>query len=784
MRKIRNFKFQFNTVLLFLLAETVLAQERVTRTVTDLKNGKSSQGVNVFIKGTTIGSITDIAGNYSIEVRDENKTYSETSLQNGFLQSSNHIIGNSKLGVEVDQLGQIVRFTDYSTNQSFNGTGSLQIEGMFAKKVDIEKTQPYGLKIYYQMADSMGDRSCTIVKTIVPTTNSIRVNFKVLGDDYDWTSAINTKFSFPTEINAMFWTAWGLGDDAESSHNIDGDLVQQKGKTHQLPWHDPLRPQAFQDMQLWYGGKGSEARFRKGFSLPIGVVIFPKQKRSLNIVLNPKDTIINLSLKTSSQGDVIFSRENHRIGAKKVVSFSYDLFIEEADWRPALGWITNTYPEFFKPTLDRVHEVAGPSSYSGYNGNLDVEKMKYISYGFNWYASRSWPYLGMFLPPVEDGQSWMSWAGFGSGTATTGKITSFETINKDYKLMHERGFHMLAYFNLNEFGYRIKFPFEEISKDINEADWWKNSNLFLQKKLKSAMLFTEDNGARFSWNKSVVMDPGHEVYKEYLLEQAQRYVDKIPDFDGICIDRLDWFEWFNYRRDDGVSMVDGKKVSAMALSLHQIMEPLSKLLHEHNKVLFYNPHLTRLDFAQYFDGIFDEFTDSGDKINLSSLLALKKPIIGWIHNEDILREAPDYLMQKYLYLGVYPMAPYPEANHSLVASEWADSLFADYGLMIQELKGKEWVFNANIVGIENNAAKVNIFKTHEGVIIPIMLGNKDELVSLKLKSIVEYFPKGKCLAYLAHPGDEKWEKIKFNLKKEEQTITVRLKRGCAMLLFK
>lgn len=695
------------------------------------------------------------------------------------LQRAQYLVANDQLVVVINNAGEISEVRDKISGETFALNGSTRINGLYAREVNVVEKDNGGIEMRQVMYDSMGDRSCTIVQTMVPTQNSIRVNVRVSGHVYDWSSAIITHFDWPENRQSKFWTAWGKNKVAGGRFlNLDGDQIM-----HDIPWNDPLIPQPFEDLVLHYGSK-KVFRFSRGFCLPLATVIQPDKNRSFNIALSPEDTLINLSLKTTQKGEIIFSRHNHRISPERPVSFSYDIFMEEAGWRPVLGWMTERYPDYFLPKLEKTHEVAGSASYSGYNGDIDINKMKHIAYGFNWYASRSWPYLGMFLPPVADDETWMSWTGFGSGTATTGKLTSFKSINDDYKLMHQRGFHMLAYFNLNEFGYQINFPYDSGFIGQKDEPLWQESNNLLHQKLKPAMLFTKDNRARFSWNKSVVMDPGHPVYHKYLLEQAQRHLDKVPEFDGICIDRLDWFEWFNYRRDDGLSMVNGRNVSAMAMSLHKIMKPLSDLLHAHDKVIFYNPHITRLDYAQYFDGIFDEFADTGDKINFTSLLALKKPIVGWIHSEDVIKQNPDLIIQKFLYLGVYPMAPYPEANHSLEASAWADSVYADYGLMFQALKGKEWILKANVVSVENSHAKVNIFKTHDGIIVPVMMGGDSNEVTVNLHSINGFFPKQRYACYVVHPGSKKWTKVKFNRKSDKLTLKVPLIRGSAMLLFK
>ena len=46
----------------------VSAQKTVKGTITDAADGSTIPGVNVVVKGTTVGALTDIDGNYSLNV--------------------------------------------------------------------------------------------------------------------------------------------------------------------------------------------------------------------------------------------------------------------------------------------------------------------------------------------------------------------------------------------------------------------------------------------------------------------------------------------------------------------------------------------------------------------------------------------------------------------------------------------------------------------------------------------------------------------------------------------
>ncbi|MEQ9164801.1 MAG: carboxypeptidase-like regulatory domain-containing protein, partial [Fulvivirga sp.] len=65
-------------LLLFMLLSAIgisntWAQERtVTGKITSVDDGEALPGVNVVLKGTTIGTVTDFDGNYTLSISDQN----------------------------------------------------------------------------------------------------------------------------------------------------------------------------------------------------------------------------------------------------------------------------------------------------------------------------------------------------------------------------------------------------------------------------------------------------------------------------------------------------------------------------------------------------------------------------------------------------------------------------------------------------------------------------------------------------------------------------------------
>ena len=115
------------TILLLLMAGTLFAQERVvTGKVTDLSDGESIPGANVLVKGTSSGVISDIEGNFAINVPQEG-----TILVFSFIgyKTQEVAIGNRnqvdvQLETDLQSLDEVI-VVGYGTQEKRHLTGSV-----------------------------------------------------------------------------------------------------------------------------------------------------------------------------------------------------------------------------------------------------------------------------------------------------------------------------------------------------------------------------------------------------------------------------------------------------------------------------------------------------------------------------------------------------------------------------------------------------------------------------------------------------------------------------------
>ena len=129
--------------LILILSFQGYGQQVVTGTVTNTENGDSLPGVNVLVKGTTQGTVTDVDGKYSIEVgQDQTLIFSFI----GYEQQEVAVAGRSVIDVamlpSLEKLSEIV-VIGYSSQAKKDVTGavaSVDVENM-SKRTTADVTQ-------------------------------------------------------------------------------------------------------------------------------------------------------------------------------------------------------------------------------------------------------------------------------------------------------------------------------------------------------------------------------------------------------------------------------------------------------------------------------------------------------------------------------------------------------------------------------------------------------------------------------------------------------------------
>jgi hypothetical protein len=210
------------------------------------------------------------------------------------------------------------------------------------------------------------------------------------------------------------------------------------------------------------------------------------------------------------------------------------------------------------------------------------------------------------------------------------------------------------------------------------------------------------------------------------------------------------------------------------------MSRLLPLMHGAGKVVFVNNHVKRVDLLENIDGIFDEFGSYGTSLNTTAFLTLKRPALGWVNDEKVVRQDPDNFFQRSLLLGVLPMAPFPGNDHSLLPSEWVDQQYLDYGPLMTALEARTWVLTPHAVEVEENAAEANVFSVPEGLAIPVVFGRPSSSVRVHVRSM----PSSELSVDAVVPGSSQPLSVAHMRRGQLLILDVPLRRGCAVVRIK
>lgn len=123
----RNLSFDLvDKVIIITASEEIVQQQRITGKVTDAATGEPMPGVNILIKGTSIGTISDLSGNYSLDAVDGNATlvFSFIGYVTQEILPSGRAVVNVALTGEMLGLDEVV-VIGYGTAKKSDLTGSI-----------------------------------------------------------------------------------------------------------------------------------------------------------------------------------------------------------------------------------------------------------------------------------------------------------------------------------------------------------------------------------------------------------------------------------------------------------------------------------------------------------------------------------------------------------------------------------------------------------------------------------------------------------------------------------
>jgi hypothetical protein len=643
-----------------------------------------------------------------------------------------------------------------------------------------------------------GKHRCVVSDRFSPDGQAIRWETGIEGLDSAWSTRIVTDLTFEISDHTRFWTTWGS----------PGHLTPADWGGEGIEWHNPFASRPFRDMHLVYGGHFGKGA---GYAIPVFSVMDSTDRTGIAMAMSPEDPMLDVHLVTTHDGHVRQVRKFNRIEHGRPLRFTMLLYAPETDWRAVLACVVDRYPQYFKPKLKNALDLCALGAYSSRDVDFDIDKYKRMGGVINWKASFDFPYMGMFIAPVPtDTTRWKRFDVTSEGRPIPGRATytSIADLARYSREMKALGFSTLNYFNVTEFGGWSTFadsmlyprPAFKPAEDV-----WENPSAFLYRHFPDALVFSAldhrgwhirtpqqhmDSPVRlhdqpyWTWGGAIVTDVGDSAFAEFLLDQARRHVYGIPDAQGICIDRLDWLNEYNWHADDGKSWIADRPARSLLNSFKAFMPRLSTLMHGHHKAIFCNPHMNRLELMEHIDGVYNEFGHIGHDLNLSAFLCMFKPLVCWTPDKATVMKSPDEFLQHHLLMGAYPTAPFPGNDHCLGPDPEVERYYLDYGRMFTALKGREWVLLPHVIELRGGSAVCNLFsKGKNELIIPVMLGNRDTAY-VSLHHCRRLLNAVMVRMEVWYPGEEQPVRRTDTIRNDNLVFPVVLKRGCAFVVLR
>lgn len=570
-----------------------------------------------------------------------------------------------------------------------------------------------------------------------------------------WSAPLTWRVAPDQPAGWRWWMPWDGPHNpmpvGESMPRKEYDYTPDGGSLDTWSWRDPFVPQPLGERALVYGAHPSHGA---GFAIPLLMLLPPDGGDAWSVLFAPDNDLLEFRAQADAAG-VTFTDRYQRLGSGRTQTYRLHVYRHVTDWRAALAVAVRRFPRFFEPGDTGVGELTGFGAYTA-SSELPPTANEDLGRIVNWRASFDFPYIGKFLPEEPE---WTCINCLSDGRIDPYRkdTASVAVLNAYATALRQRGHRTLAYFNTTEFGFGIRWPQPDQDESFTYAAA-RDSNRELWSRFPEAILFgchEPTNGPLFrspaehhdlrvrfherpywSWGDCIVMDPGDPAWAAHLVAQAEAIATRTPAFDGIAIDRCDWLQEYNYRADDGGTLIAGRPARALVRSWKALLPRLAGVLHPRGKAIFASLSDHRLDMAEYVDGIFHEGGYYGPNLNLSSFLGLFKPVLVWSHPMTVverdgqpwfrvtlfsgrqIEEPVDAFFQRHLFMGAWPMAPVVGNDHSLGYDPAVAVWYKTYAPLFQSLRGRQWVLEPAAVIVDDGAA--NVFRVPFGLVVVVM----------------------------------------------------------------
>ncbi len=324
------------------------------------------------------------------------------------------------------------------------------------------------------------------------------------------------------------------------------------------------------------------------------------------------------------------------------------------NWRPALGWLYETYRDYFEPRSTLIHDLWG----GHISGECDVtpaQARRTAALSLRWHEiHRHFPAYGNYHPEGMD--RWKT----GHHPHQFNKWITVDMVRRTIRNLHAAGAAALPYIQVTGDGAATgparAFP-ESMVRDRRGQPIYSAYYDIFQMNADPSLPFGRD-----------------------ITRQIHGMVERYPDMDGVFLDQA-CYNFIDTAHDDGITAIDNRPVYLTGFNYAPHLELLSSLLHP-GKVIIGNGPFS-IGVMRYLDGYMAE--GSGWLCDHLQYYGIgSKPMFFLLYHttdRDI-----ELMFQRCLLYGA-GFSSYPAAMKS-------KDLYDRYLPLIRRLYGRRWVFDA------------------------------------------------------------------------------------------
>jgi len=343
-------------------------------------------------------------------------------------------------------------------------------------------------------------------------------------------------------------------------------------------------------------------------------------------------------------------------------------------WRPGLGWLVQCYPEYFRPPNPRVFEMDGPMIYDFVTSEERLERD--LGQGLAWQElGWYWPHLGLYRPAAD---TWQRQPRELGGLGTGGEVT-VAMLNDYIHRARGRGVEQCLYFQSTE-------------------SWAE----YAEQHFPESRAARPDGTLLPTWIRCVVMNPDPAgPFGRHILDQLRKLTETFPEMAGVFWDQ-NCYTFFDYAHDDGISLVNGRRVSQLEFAQERMLAAGAKLLHDQNRVIMTNGGWT-VGLARHCDGHMSE--GSGPTRRLQYLCVLKHLTL---LSYDSSPQAALEKLKLALETGAQPAVT--------LGNDACRAQYAGYRPVFELLRRREWVFEPRALSLPSGI-RGNLFRNPSGNLV-------------------------------------------------------------------